>query len=183
MSQELINSIRKGDEKAFEELFRTWYHKLCLFANQYVGSADISRDVVQEVFIKIWDQHKEFEVHCSLKAYLYRSVKNQAISYLRKTKNITEIPDINGLSSDDYDLDEDALFRNISFSKRIWKEVEELPERKRTIFTLYRKHGLSYKEIAVVMGITRKTVENQMGRSLNFLRERLQAIYYSDKLE
>jgi RNA polymerase sigma-70 factor, ECF subfamily len=182
MEEGLIDSIRNGNEEAFEELFRAWHPKLCLFAHQYVGSADISRDVVQEVFIRIWDQHEVFEVHYSLKAYLYRAVKNQAISYLRTTRKDAEISDAIGSTSDRYMLDENNLFKYKSLADEIWREVEKLPERKRTIFTLYRKHGLSYKEIATVMDISRKTVENQMGRALHFLRERLQA-YHSDKPE
>jgi RNA polymerase sigma-70 factor (ECF subfamily) len=58
-------------------------------------------------------------------------------------------------------------------TEKVWKLVDTLPERRRAIFVLYRKHGLSYKEIAEVMGIARKTVENQMGKSLQFLREKL----------
>jgi RNA polymerase sigma-70 factor, ECF subfamily len=181
MEQDIIEKIRSGDEKVFEEFFKTWYPKLCLFANQYVGSPDLSRDIVQEVFIRIWDHREEFEVRYSLKAYLYQAVKNHSISYLRKTKPVTDLSEIIGVPGDEYLPEEELLFRNKSFSDRIWREVEELPERKRTIFTLYRKHGLSYKEIATVLGIKRKTVENQMGRALHFLRERLHAVYDSDK--
>lgn len=181
MEQVLIDKIRKGDEEVFEEFFRTWYPKLCLFANQYVQSPDLSRDVVQEVFIRIWDNREEFEVHSSLKAYLYQAVKNQSISHLRKKKTTVDILEATEIESDRYEMDEISLFKGQSFSSRIWREVDQLPERKRTIFTLYRKHGLSYKEIAEVMGIKRKTVENQMGRAVHFLKEKLQSIYQSEE--
>ncbi|MCC5905297.1 MAG: RNA polymerase sigma-70 factor [Balneolaceae bacterium] len=180
MEKELIEKIRKGDEEVFGELFRTWYSDLCLFANQYVGSADLSRDVVQEVFIRIWDNRENFNINSSVKAYLYKAVKNQAISQLRKTKPSTDISEALNTKSDLYEMEEILSYRDEPLTNQIWKEVRELPERKRTIFTLYRKHGLSYKEIAEVMGITRKTVENQMGRALLFLRERLQKVYLSD---
>jgi RNA polymerase sigma-70 factor, ECF subfamily len=180
MEEVLIEKVRKGDEQAFEELFRTWYPELCLFANQYVGSVDISRDVVQEVFIRIWDNRENLGIHSSTKAYLYRAVKNQAISQLRKTKPSTDISEALNTKSDLYEMDETQLFRDESLTNQIWREVRELPERKRTIFTLYRKHGLSYNEIAVVMGITRQTVENQMGSALHFLRDRLHKVCSSD---
>ncbi len=181
MEKQLIEKIRAGDEQVFEELFRTWYSELCLFANQYIGSADISRDIVQEVFIRIWDNRENFHIHSSVKAYLYRAVKNQAISHLRKSKPSTDISEAYNTRSVIYEMDENLLLKDESLTNQIWKEVGKLPERKRTIFTLYRKHGLSYKEIAEVMGITRKTVENQMGRALFFLRESLQSVYQSNK--
>lgn len=180
MEQELIDKIRQGDEKAFEELFRTWYPKLCLFANQYVHSPDLARDVVQEVFIRICDHPEEFDIYNSLKAYLYKAVKNQAISQLRKEKPTVDVSEAIDSVSNCYEIDEEFLFGSRSFSARIWEEVKQLPERKCTVFTLYQKHGLSYKEIAQVMGITVKTVENQMGRAVIFLRERLQEVYTSE---
>jgi len=178
MNRELMEHIRRGDRYAFEKLFREWYPRLCYFASRYVGSTDISRDVVQEVFIRLWDRREEIDIQFSVKAYLYRAVKNQALSHLRSTKQemaLHEIPEKEDASESSYLLDDESLFGSKNFSKLIWREVEELPEQRRTIFVLYRKHGLSYKEIAAVLGITRKTVENQMGRSLMFLRQRLQA--------
>ena len=178
MDRELMDTIRRGDRDAFEQLFREWYPRLCHFASGFVGSTDISRDVVQEVFIRIWERREEIDIHYSIKAYLYRAVKNQALAHLRSTRDELDLDDIidpTDPAEDHYWLDESRLSQDKNVSKLIWREVEALPEQRRTIFVLYRKHGLTYKEIAAVLGITRKTVENQMGRSLHFLRERLQS--------
>jgi len=112
MERELIEKIRKGDEEVFGELFRTWYSDLCLFAHQYVGSADLSRDVVQEVFINIWDNHENFSIHTSIRAYLYKAVKNQAISQLRKTKPSTDISEALNTKSDLYEMDEIFFYKD-----------------------------------------------------------------------
>ena len=169
----LVEQIRSGDQYAFEKMFHLHYSRLCVFSNGYLKSLDVARDVVQEVFIKIWDNREEFDITHSLKAYLYQAVRNQSLNHLEKNKHKIRLKEslkeqreiLQERVPDDLNTEE--------LTQKIWKIVEELPERRKTIFILYRKHGLSYKEIAEVMGITRKTVENQMGKSLQFLRERL----------
>lgn len=169
----LVDRIRSGDQNAFETLFHTYYSKLCVFSNSYVKSLDVARDVVQDIFIKIWDNREDFHVTQSLKAYLYQAVRNQSLNYIQKNKQKQRL---RAQLKKQHEIRSEARVSDLNaeeLSEKIWRYVEELPERRRTIFVLYRKHGLSYKEIADVMGITRKTVENQMGSSLKFLRERL----------
>lgn len=172
-NENLVEKIRTGDRSAFEKLFYQYYSRLCVFSNSYVKSLDLARDVVQEVFIKIWDNRENFYITQSLKAYLYQAVRNQSINFLQLKKQKLQLEKRllkqheMGKSVHNADLNTEEL------TEKIWNLVEELPERRRTIFILYRKHGLSYKEIAEVMGIARKTVENQMGKSLQFLRDQL----------
>lgn len=173
-NKELVERIRSGDQDAFEKLFHQYYSKLCVFSNGYVRSLDISRDVVQDVFIKIWDNRDHFYVHQSLKAYLYQAVRNQSLNFLQQKKQKLRLQERLTRQHAMSGGEEGESFLNTEeLSQKIWKLVEELPERRRAIFILYRKHGLSYLEIGEVMGITRKTVENQMGKSLQFLREHL----------
>lgn len=169
----LVKKIRSGDHPAFETLFYRYYSQLCVFSNSYVKSLDIARDVVQEVFIKIWDNRENFYINQSLKAYLFMAVRNQSLNFLQQRKQKQRLEDrlkkqqvLNeAINKDELNTEE--------LTQKVWKFVEQLPERRRTIFILYRKHGLSYEEIAEVMGIARKTVENQMGKSLKFLREQV----------
>ena len=171
---DLARKIREGDKDAFEKLFRKYYAMLCVFSNSYVRSIDTSRDVVQDVYVKIWNNSQNFHINQSLKAYLYQAVRNQSLNYLKKNsqklrleESLTRRQEIESEELEEAELNTEEL------TEKIWKLVEQLPERRRTIFILYRKHGLSYKEIAQVMDITRKTVENQMGRSLQFIRDQL----------
>lgn len=172
-NSELVERIRKGDKQAFERFFYKYYAKLCVFSNTYVKSIDTSRDVVQDVYIKIWDNKENFEINQSLKAYLYQAVRNQSLNYLGKNSQKIRLHE--SLSEQRQLEAEDAghELNTEELTEKIWKLVDKLPEKRRAIFILYRKHGLSYKEIAEVMEITRKTVENQMGRSLKFIREQL----------
>lgn len=172
-AQRLAERIRSGDQEAFEKVFHTYYSKLCVFSNSYVKSLDISRDVVQEVFIKIWDTRENFHIRRSLKAYLYQAVRNHSLNALEKRKQKRRLEDsLKTLKENEVD-DRPPELNTEELTQKIWNLVDELPERRRTIFILYRKHGLSYEEIGEVMEIKRKTVENQMGKSLQFLRDRL----------
>jgi RNA polymerase sigma-70 factor (ECF subfamily) len=170
---DLAERIRCGDQAAFESMFHHYYSRLCVFSNSYVKSLDISRDVVQEVFIKIWDNRESFHISQSLKAYLYMAVRNQSLNFLQQKKQKQRLEERLKKQQDLSDSIKKEELNTEELTEKIWKLVDKLPERRRTIFILYRKHGLSYTEIAEVMDITRKTVENQMGKSLKFLREHL----------
>lgn len=170
---ELVKKIREGDKDAFERLFHKYYARLCVFSNTYVKSIDTSRDVVQDVYIKIWDNRENFFITQSLKAYLYQAVRNQSLNYLEKNRQKLRLQE-NLSRQRELESDENEVELNTEeLTEKIWRLVDQLPERRRTIFILYRKHGLSYKEIGEVMDIKRKTVENQMGRSLKFIRDQL----------
>lgn len=170
--QKLVEKIQAGDQNAFEKLFHQYYSRLCVFSNGYVKSLDLARDVVQEVFIKIWDNKENFHVTHSLKAYLYQSVRNQSLNVLQQKKQNLKLRK-NLLKQQHTEYQDQPGLNTEELTQKIWRMVDELPERRRTIFVLYRKHGLSYSEIGEVMGIARKTVENQMGKSLRFIREKL----------
>lgn len=174
----LVEKIQQSDKDAFKELFDHYYAPLCFYACKIIGSPDQSRDIVQDVYIKIWDNRKELVIYKSLRAYLYQAVRNQSLNHLEKRRrelqfkepddcqkriehmHVLHVPHQNHISDNE-------------LSKRIWELVEELPEKRKSVFILYRKHRLSYSEIADIMGITRKTVENQMGKALKFLRNQL----------
>ena len=170
---ELVKKIREGDKDAYEKLFFKYYARLCVFSNTYVKSIDTSRDVVQDVYIKIWDNRKNFNITQSLKAYLYQAVRNQSLNYLEKNSQKLRLQDDLTRQREIESGEQETELNTEELTEKIWKLVDQLPERRRTIFILYRKHGLSYKEIGEVMDISRKTVENQMGRSLKFIREQL----------
>jgi len=170
---QLAEKIRSGDHSAFEALFHKYYAQLCVFSNSYVKSLDLARDVVQEVYIKIWDNRGDFFINQSIKAYLFMAVRNQSLNFLQQNKQKLRLEDrLRKQQSINEAVHKDEL-NTEELTQKVWRVVEELPERRRTIFILYRKHGLSYSEIAEVMGIARKTVENQMGKSLKYLREQL----------
>ena len=169
----LVNSIRDGNQQAFEEMFFEYYAPLCRFSKGYVGTVESARDVVQDVFIKIWSKRENLYIHTSVKAYLFQAVRNHSLNELEK-RNRYQAFEEEYFRETDAIMISDADENSKKLTKIIWCIVEEMPEKRKAVFTLYREHGLSYKEIASILGITRKTVENQMGRALNFIRERLE---------
>lgn len=171
--QSLVKSIRDGNEEAFEKMFFEFYAPLCRFSKGYVGTVESARDVVQEVFIKIWSKREKLHIHTSVKAYLFQAVRNHSLNELEK-RNRYQTFEEEYIKEAEVESTPDSDENSKELTKVIWQIVEEMPEKRKAVFTLYREHGLSYKEVASVLGITRKTVENQMGRALNFIRERIE---------
>lgn len=166
--------IRRGDRQAFKEMFYAYYPRLCAFAAEYVGSYNRARDVVQEVLLAIWERRREWEVHGSLKSYLYQAVRNRALNAVRRDDTRRRAYDTikqNTASATDRTAEDQIHYHQLSEAVR--HAVAQLPARRRMVFLLHRKHGFTYAEIGQIMDITSKTVENQMGRALKFLREQL----------
>lgn len=168
---DMITDISKGDEVAFRELFKTYYAQLLKYAQRYVRDAQTSEDIVCDVFLKIWQERERLEIKISVKAYLYRMVRNHSLNYLKIKK-----PDI----VDDFSLilspsgsTADEQFNINEITEHIQKAVSELPNRSRSVFTMHRYDNLKYSEIAEVLDISEGTVETHMVRALKFLRKRL----------
>lgn len=166
----IFQQIREGDAEAFSRLFDRYYSALCFFAAKYLHDMDQARSLVQQVFVDLWVKREKIEVSASVKSYLYQSVKNRCIDYLRTQKSTSEISEtIENLSHIPFfDLVEEA-----ELNDRINSSINRLPEKCREIFLLCRFDGLKYAEIAQKLNISVKTVEMQMGIALKKLRESL----------
>lgn len=173
--QQWVQEIGKGNEAAFKELFFEFYYHLCSAAYSVVGSRTRARDVVQEVYLKLWKRRTDWELHSSLKVYLYRAVRNEALNHVQKEKSHRRLKErfAESLSSDYDSIEPEPEGYDEELIGLIWEIVDKLPERRRFVFFLHRKHGLSYKEIAEVMDIAQKTVENHMGEALKDIRDQL----------
>ena len=162
--------IQQGDVVAFNGLFDTYYVPLCHFACRYLSDLDTSRSVVQEVFIDLWVRRRKLTVDYSIKSYLYQSVKNRTIDYLRKQKESAE------LSASLEELRQAPprdLISETELSARISQAISQLPDKCREIFLLCKFDGMKYSQIAEKLDISIKTVEMQMGIALKKLRNSL----------
>lgn len=171
----LVERIREGDEQAFEKLFCEYYYDLCSFAYQFTSCNERAKDLVQDVFIKIWNRREKWKVHRSVKAYLLKAVRNTAINHINERGHRSEVRETlsreklqNIKPSVDFGLD-----KKDELVDQIWEAVVAMPERRRRVFILYHRHGLSYDEIAEVLDISRKTVENHMGLALKDIRAQI----------
>lgn len=171
--------IRTGDEAAFEAMFRAYKNDLGAFIESCVRTRAVAEELLQELFLHIWDHRYSWEVPGPLNAYLFRAARNRAIDYLRRERlEITFRERLlreqsDGVSVVSATIAPEELLDAESLESAIERAVNQLPDRCREVFVLNRYHNLTYAEVAQVLGISVKTVETQMGRALLALRQRL----------
>lgn len=167
-----IEGIRHGDENALEVLFNEYHGPLCGFAYRFVRSRAVAEELVQEVFLYLWEHRSELEIG-DPKRYLFTAVRNAATSYLRH-QHVTDRgeADTIALFSKSPATPERDL-RVTELASALQRAIARLPERCRLVFTLSREEGMAHKEIADVLGISVKTVENQMVHAYKALRQYL----------
>ncbi|PBQ31246.1 RNA polymerase sigma-70 factor [Sphingobacteriaceae bacterium] len=153
----------------FEEMYKVHYKMLRNAAENIVGDADAAHDVVQDVFIKLWNRRDEVSAILNKKAYLFKSVINASITYLENNKNKTSIGDLKIESSGQTDTP--VLVKELE--SKIQLALNALPPKCKAIFVLSRFEGLKNKEISEYLGLSIKTVENQMGIALKKMKEDL----------
>lgn len=161
-------------EQAFDALVRAHYERLGNFAYRFLKSDAAAEDAVQEVLLKVWQRRDLIRMADPL-PYLYQAVRNQCVMALRRNRRwtMTELdsdrPAGVGAGAGTYQPDEMPA----DLADAVARAVEALPERARLVYTMSREQDLSYAQIAQVLGISPKTVENHMGRALKALREYL----------
>ena len=173
-----IERIRAGDATAFEGLFRMYYAALASFAFAHTDSREVAEEIVQDLFLSIWARRAEWEITTHLRSYLYVATLNRVRSFRRSQRvqqaatYVLAMERNNGDEREAPERTDDALAHSEALTA-IRVAIAALPERTREVFLLNRDGGLSYREVAVRLGITVKTVEFHMGRALASLRERL----------
>jgi RNA polymerase sigma-70 factor (ECF subfamily) len=166
-----IENIKQGNVDLFEQLFKYYYEHLVLFAFRYVKNRQAAEDVVHDVFINIWNNRKKLDFSLNFKSYLYSSVRNQSLKYIKNSNKVEKTTlDVVFIPSEDMP---DNIIIKDEFEKAIADAISNLPDRRQEIFCMHRFDNLSYSEIAMALEISVKTVENQMGSALKFLRKKL----------
>ena len=158
------------DKSSFEKLFKTHYSSLCSYANGFLKDLDAAEEVVQEIMVKVWMQRDSLQITTSIESYLFRSVRNGCMNVIRhigiregyKEHVQQEAPVIRPMQEEK--LMGDELQRKIRLA------IDALPMERRRVFIMSRYDGMTYQQIADALGISVKTVENQMGKALKSLR-------------
>lgn len=163
--------IRIDDEEDFERVFRQYHVSLCRYACTMLKDAAAAEEVVQDVFLKIWEKRGSLEFTVSVKSYLYRAVHNSCLNQAGKKKKEVSMEDAPLKIVHHAAPVEDMQSRELE--KAIARALDQLPEQCRRVFELSRFGNMKYREIADTLGISVKTVENQMGKALRILREQL----------
>jgi RNA polymerase sigma-19 factor, ECF subfamily len=176
--EEWVARIRDSDHAAFEALVRNYSDRLCAYVYNATRDVDVTKELVQDLFLWIWRHRREWEIRGSLTTYLYRSARNRAVSHLRHDglerrwrEEMLRTGDAPFARAEQVRSDDETNAADLSAA--IARAVESLPNRCREVFILNRRQNLSYREIAETLGISVKTVEVQMGRALATLRRQL----------
>jgi RNA polymerase sigma-70 factor (ECF subfamily) len=160
-----------GDEQAFELLFHKYFVRLCGFTNKFLNDPDQAQEIVQEVFVKIWEGRGDIDPEDSLKAYIFKIAQNLSLNKLQRKKvesKYTEIYKLVYIEHHEFSAYESFLAKELE--KNITFAIGKLPARCRKVFELSRVEGLKYREIADTLHISIKTVEAQMSKALRLLR-------------
>ncbi len=180
--RELAEGIRNSDRRAFDELFRAMYPRLVRFAFKITQDWNASCDITQDVFVMLWQQRNTLDPDRSVRAWLFRSVRNRAYNYQRDRREIADpgaaealvddsrMPDDVLVSTDGSNESSNGSSRELQLQKKIKEWIQELPERQREAFELSRYEGLFHHEIAGVMQVSVKTVNNHLTAALKHLR-------------
>lgn len=165
---DLFTIINEGQILAFTKFYTLFYEKLLLTSDKYVKDIFVAEEIVQNVFLKIWETPENLQDIKSIKSYLHKTVINASINYLNKQKNIAlHHQKIAANLSEEYLLDLDEENELIVL---LYHEIEKLPHQCKKIFKLNRFEQLKYKQIALQLNISERTVENHIANALKQLR-------------
>jgi RNA polymerase sigma-70 factor, ECF subfamily len=170
---DLLTEIRASDPVAFDEAMRRHWTPLLRYADGLAPDGDAAEDAVQEAFVRLWERRRKWRTSDSLRALLFRIVRNDLLNRRRARKSrdrlvarLTRLPHRRPATPV-------QLAEQGDLSAAVERALAALPERRREVFVLIRHSGLSYREAAGVMGVSPQTVANQMSAALATLREQL----------
>jgi len=167
---EICRLLKAGDWKGMELMFRGYYKELVVWADTFLEDMALAEDVVQELFISLWEKRKHMEwQEFTLSSFLYVSVRNQCYHRLEKRDVLRHTADLQDVQKafEEYNEKHDQILKNVL------NELEQLPPRTRDIMTAVFVDGLKYREVAEKYGISVSTVKTLSGNAIRKLRERL----------
>lgn len=166
----LIKGLNYTDKQAFKIIFNQYHTKLCNYVYKLSGDMDLSKDLVQDVFIKIWEKQNNLNINSSLKSYLYRACHNEFLMHLRTQKKEIDMLDllkIQALSETVYESEEN---RKEEYLIQLELAIEKLPKKRKMVLKLSRFESKKNKEIAELLGISHRTIETHLSKAIKFLK-------------
>lgn len=168
---DLFEKTKKGDQDAYHKLYKQFYAPLCIYALRYINDTEVSRDCVQDVFLKIWRDRESISVNYSIRAYLLNSIRNTCFNLIEKKRihQTYEQHILNTYST----FNEEDLYSIEELSSMVDDILDSFPERQKEIFKMSRLENLKNKEIAEKLDISIKTVESNITKSLKTFSSKL----------
>ncbi len=171
---ELIKLLKKGDINAFDTIYNLYCHRLHEFVFRYLKQEEDAEEIVQEVFIKIWESRNKIDTFLSFESFVFTIAYNATISLLRKrlseNKSRDYLMSVQKIESANSVIDE---LQYKELSNKIQSLLQELSPRQKEIYILSREEGLTHKEIATRLKISENTVKNHLVTSLKFLKSNI----------
>lgn len=164
-----ISSLSKQD---FEEVFKTYFKPLTAFAYKFVKDTDDAKSIVHDVFMKLWEKREDIDMSRSVKSYLFTSVNNRSLNFIRDNKKFTnEEFVLDSQHNEHWEHDFDPETNNIQ--EKVDATLNNISPKAKEVFLMSRNEGLKYREIAEKLNVSVKTVETHMSTALKELRKNL----------
>jgi len=165
MKEEFIR-VQKGDVAAFKIVFENYFERLVNYSNTYTENIDASKDIVQEVFMKVWDKRRSIRPE-TFHSYLYRATHNKTLNYLRDNKKVIPIAMLEDKPEDTHE----ELDNQGQNAIQLRKAIENLPRKCKEIFIKTKIQGLTYRQTAQELNLSEKTIERQVGIGFKKIRK------------
>jgi len=176
--QNLIRRLRKGDKIAFELIYNKFKEKLYYFTLRYIHTAIDSEEIIQNVFVSLWENRDALKEGHSLSSYLYKITINQIYNHLKhRAVRQKYFEQISRMETQEADDSQQHIY-HMDLQGVIGKLMESMPEKQQFIFRLSRQDGLSNNEIAQRLGLSVRSVENQIYRAVKFIKSKLRHEYH-----
>ncbi len=177
----ITRRIKQGDHGAFRTLYKEYYLGLCIHTKRFVGNKEDAEEIVQDVFLRLWDRRETLDIQENIGSYLYQAVRNASINYLKHLQvvqkyNLATSERIKA-AQDFYAITQEngqSIYIANEFEGHINAAIDDLPDKCRAIFQMSRFEGLKIDDIADKQGVTKNTVHKQISIALEKLREALQ---------
>ncbi|MDR2231994.1 MAG: RNA polymerase sigma-70 factor [Tannerella sp.] len=167
--RQLLESVKKGNEAAFQKIFYSYSDKLYTLAYKITRNTSAAEDIVQDFFVRYWEKRASLEFNPSFAAYAYRSIYNLSLNYLRDNERFIYGLELT-IDLHDSEVEDDDLQE---LKTLLMKAINELPERCKKIFVMATLENKKYSEVADLMGISINTVKVQVSKAYHILKEKL----------
>ena len=168
--KDILSNLKEQPETALKVLYDEYYNYICSVVYKMVGDSTLAEDIAQEVFVEVWKRKDSLDVNISLRGYLRRIAVNKTLNHIRARKmNFEEEDTVLNVASAENSTQK--VLEAQDLQKVINDSIDSLPDKCRVVFGLSRFEELSYREIAIQLGISVKTVENQISKALKLVRK------------
>ncbi len=170
--EDWCKAIRQGDQEAFNTCFRSLFPELTAFATRYLGDRQSGMDMVQDAFVKLWNMRAELDSSRSLRSLMYTMVRNQCLNHIRDVQSKEVLTEQNDL--DAFENPEVEQSGSNQEQQQLHAFIADLPERQKECIEMSRFNGLSHDEIAEVLNLSARTVNNHIVAGLKTLRSKFE---------